>query len=796
MAKKRKPQQGTESQPAPDNRQAANTRPQSAAAQSAAIEAVTTKPSALAASLSFLNDFKVQAIIVGLLAIVVYFNSFFNEFAHDDGIVIIKNEYVLEGFDGIYSILTKDAYDSYYRQLNTTNQLSGGRYRPLSIVTFAIEQQFLGAVPKNKVDSVVRQNISYGVTGPHEKQLIHNMHVRHVVNVLLYALSVVVLLYFLRYIIFKNNPLMALIAAVIFAIHPIHTEVVANVKSRDEIMSLLFMCLTFIFAFKYEEDKTKPWMLINGILSFFLAFLSKEYTLTMIVLLPLAFYTFKNYSVSKSISATLPYLVIVPVYLGLRFNASAPAIDALDVDSSIISMLSLLPKLSIPVGIAGLYFYIRNARKQESDGDSLMKNIIYLAPYFLFMGLFLYQRYKTVPPPAESSAKEVLNNPYLFASATEKLATEIATSLNYIKLLIFPYPLSADYSYNTIPYVDFSNLKVWLSLAVHTGLVVLMIVLFRKIVAMKADAIKNVKNKAAAILPSSDAQNVAAIFLFALTFYFLHLLLICNIVFDIGATMGERLIYHSSVGFVIVVAFLLVKGAERLQNVQVAKAALGVFMTVVIVLCGMQTIARNAAWKNDATLFTTDLKTVPNSVLVNANVAASYITLADYQKTDSARKKYLYDAIGILDHTLMIHRTFVAGFLNRGIAWYKLGYVDKAKPNIDTVRSLYPNYPTLPGMYKLISDYYLKNGWDSYGSKGKYAEAIEEYKKGLAIDNTNVDLWYNMGGAYFTNKQYMEAANSFQTALKLSPGNPQAQQGLQAAMQMLNGGAPPQPPKK
>src|SRR5437764_1125347 len=73
-------------------------------------------------SMAWLYDFKIQSIIICTLAFVFYFNSFFNEYAHDDGIVIVKNEYVQEGFAGIPKILTRDAYDSYYRQLNTTNQ--------------------------------------------------------------------------------------------------------------------------------------------------------------------------------------------------------------------------------------------------------------------------------------------------------------------------------------------------------------------------------------------------------------------------------------------------------------------------------------------------------------------------------------------------------------------------------------------------------------------------------------------------------------------------------------------------
>jgi protein O-mannosyl-transferase len=627
-------------------------------------------------------SFKVQAIIVAVLAFVFYFNTFFNEFAHDDGIVIVKNEYVLEGFAGISNILTKDAYDSYYRQLNTTNQLNGGRYRPLSIVTFAIEQQFLGAASPDNIDSILKQNITYGVSGPQEKKLIHDMHVRHIFNVLWYMLSVVVLLYFLRYIVFKSNPLMAFIAAILFTIHPIHTEVVANVKSRDEIMSLLFMCLTFIFTFKYYEEK-KIKMLIAALVSYFLAFLSKEYAITLVVLLPLSLYIFNNFSIKKSLMAFIPFLGVIVVYIAMRFHVVA-----------------------------------------EVGGNS---------------------------------NNEVLNNPYLFASDSEKLATEIATSLNYLKLLIFPHPLSADYSYDSIPYKDFSNPLVWLSLIVHGGLIAAMFLTFRK----------------------------RSVLCFAIMFYLLHLALVCNIIFDIGATMGERLIYHSSVGFVIAVAYFLCKGAERVQDREMANKALAGFMIVIIILSGYKTIARNADWKNDYTLFQADLKVVPNSVLVNANVAASYITIADQIQDKKEKDEYLQNAIKLLNHALLIHPKFVAAFLNRGIAWYKLGEIDKAKPNFDTVARLYPTYPTLPGMYKLLGDFYMRRGWDRYGKVGKYAEAVQEFQKGIAVDSTNAEIWYNMGGAYFSNHQFADAIESWKRTIKIRPDYPRAQDGMRAAMSAL-----------
>ena len=93
-------------------------------------------------------SFKIQAIILVFIGFVFYANSFSNEYALDDGIVIQNNDYVQQGFRGIPKILSTDAYESFYRQMGAKQQLEGGRFRPLSVVTFAIEQQFFGSNEK------------------------------------------------------------------------------------------------------------------------------------------------------------------------------------------------------------------------------------------------------------------------------------------------------------------------------------------------------------------------------------------------------------------------------------------------------------------------------------------------------------------------------------------------------------------------------------------------------------------------------------------------------------------------
>ncbi len=579
---------------------------------------------------AWVYDFKIQAIVVAALSLLLFCNTFSHEYALDDTIVIAKNEYVYEGFSGIGSILTKDAFDSYYKQFNSSNQLSGGRYRPLSIVTFAVEQQFLGPIPQNKVDSVVSHA---GENGKQEDWFNKNMHVRHVLSVMWFIASMVVLLYFLRYVVFKNNPLMAVIATILFVVHPIHTEVVANVKSRDEIMSLLFLGLTFIFAFKYYELKDKKW-LISGLVCYLLAFLSKEYAVGLILLLPLSFYLFGKFTITDSLKASLPYFAVMAVYMVIRLQIVAPM--------------------------------------------------------------------------SEDSSKDILNNPYALASESQELATKISTTMNYLKLLVFPHPLSADYSYNTIPYKDVTDPIVWLSLGVHIALI-------------------------RAFFYYLKRRNLLS---FAIAFYLINILLICNIIFNIGGTMGERLAYHSSVGFCIAVAYFMVKGMERLQPAATGRVALAGCLLVIVGLCSFKTIDRNKYWKNDYTLFFEDIKVCPNSVLVNADVASSYVNMADLYKDSTQREHSIRQGIKYFSKAIEINPAFVSGYVNRGMAYFKLKQPDSAYYNLRKVWELYPRYPKLD------------------------------------------ELLFNVGVNFYVQQRYTEAINAWQTCLKVTPNYPQAMNAM------------------
>jgi Tfp pilus assembly protein PilF len=612
-------------------------------------------PAAIKAPAPFYLDFRFQAILLAIVGFVFYANTFTHEFAFDDTMAIVDNEYVQQGMGGISDILTKDAYQSYLEQKKGSNQLAGGRYRPLSLVTFAIEQQFMGTDHASET------------TNEKEVRVAHEMHARHFINVLLYVLSVIVLLFFLRRVVFPSNPLLAFIALLLFTIHPVHTEVVANVKSRDEILSLLFISLTFIQAFRYRSSK-KLSHLVLALVCYFLALLSKEYGITLILLLPLSFYLFSGGTPLDSLKSARPYLI--------------PA------------------------------------------------------------GLYLLMRFSSVTSMAEGAESNVMNNPYLFASGLQKLASEILVLLHYLQLLIVPHPLVVDYSYNQLPYTDFSNPLVWLSLAIYGGMITAMVLLYKR-------------------------RHTLC---FAIAFYLFNLVLVSNFFFNIGAPMGERLIYHSSFGFCMIVGYLLYHGTLKLGSLPVSRGALAALMLVLVVLCGFTTIARNKDWKNDETLFLTDVQKSPNSVLVNNNAAAACMNYAKHDSNLAERRQWFTRAISYFDKSIAVYPQHYIAYLNRGLCYFDMGEQDKAIPDWDTVKKYSPDLEAVNKYFTVAGKYYVGRGIQ-YGRNNQLDSAIIAFKKSTDAAPSSPDGWIFLGKTYYLNKNYPEAKAALEKAHKLAPAN-------------------------
>jgi tetratricopeptide (TPR) repeat protein len=166
---------------------------------------------------------------IGLLLaalVLVYGNTLRNEFTMDDGLYVVNNPQVT---------------DPSVQELFAPNTLSNV-YRPFTFATLALNWAVNGGKP-------------FGF---------------HLVNLLLHA-AVTWLLYLLLQAILGTSPeakAVALATAWLFAVHPIHTEAVASVVGRAELLAAGFLLAAWILHLRDRE--------IPALICFLLALLSKE----------------------------------------------------------------------------------------------------------------------------------------------------------------------------------------------------------------------------------------------------------------------------------------------------------------------------------------------------------------------------------------------------------------------------------------------------------------------------------------------------------------------------------------
>ena len=238
--------------------------------------------------------FKWHGVIVFLFGAFLYINTIFHDFTQDDAIVIYDNMYTTQGVSGLKGLFTKDTFFGFFKEEGKAKLVSGGRYRPFTPAMFAIEYQLSGKNPL----------------------------LGHLINILLYGfLCMMIYKLLISLICHKEDSMgmryLALAAALIYAVHPIHTEAVANIKGRDEIMSMLGSILALYFLVKYHDFKLFKY-LIFACISYLIAFLSKENTITFLAVIPLALYFFRDVSAKSAIAKSMVLLIPTFIFLFIR----------------------------------------------------------------------------------------------------------------------------------------------------------------------------------------------------------------------------------------------------------------------------------------------------------------------------------------------------------------------------------------------------------------------------------------------------------------------------------------------
>ncbi len=248
------------------------------------------------------------ALLLVALAFALYGASIGFGYVLDDEMVIHKNAFTMKGFGGLRDIFAHDSFMGYFQKKEQLFLLEGGRYRPLSLATFAMEVGIFG-----------KENTSLP-------------HISHFINILLYGLTGV-LLYRILLGLFPLEEngrwffSLPFIGAAIFVLHPLHSEAVANIKGRDEILALLGGLAALYASLKYfDTNRRSLWLWLSGGFLFF-GMLAKENALTFVAVIPLTVWFCAKQPAGRVFTATLPLLAATFLFVIVRYKALGFMLD-------------------------------------------------------------------------------------------------------------------------------------------------------------------------------------------------------------------------------------------------------------------------------------------------------------------------------------------------------------------------------------------------------------------------------------------------------------------------------------
>jgi hypothetical protein len=566
----------------------------------------------------------IPALAVLLLATGLYMRALNYEYVLDDQIVITKNDFTQAGFAGIKDIFTTESFTGYFKQRR--DLVAGARYRPLSIATFAVEYEVVGGL---------------------------NRQVSHFLNALFYGLTALLLFRILAMCFPKDNDKkwyvsIAFWGAMLFALHPVHVEVVANIKGRDEILGLLGSLGAWYASMRYMDGKKWYWLGLSFV-SLFAGLMAKENAITFLAVIPIAMLVFCQAKWKDLLITAAPVLVASALYLIIRLQV----IGYLTTDQTI---------------------------------------------------------------------TDLMNNPFVEMSESEKYATITYTLGKYLRLLFFPHPLSHDYYPYAIAIQSWGKPLVTLSLLLYA------------LIGFSALRVLFKPN----------------VFGFIAVYYLATLSIVSNIVFPVGTFMNERFIYMPSVAFCIFLPYLLLKYLPGNFGNRKSVLTFGLALLIVYALgFSVRSFTRIPAWKDALSLNASAVKVSKNSARANLFMCTALYNKALETQDPEEKARLLDQAERYVTRSLEIFPSYGNGLkMTAGVAAEQF----KADKNINKLLSVFddllrrrPNIKYVDEYLEFLNgrnqyvpelkDFYYQIGYEYYGLQARFGnEAIKYLNYGLQVD--------------------------------------------------------------
>lgn len=243
-----------------------------------------------------------------------------------------------------------------------------------------------------------------------------------------------------------------------------------------------------------------------------------------------------------------------------------------------LALLSKEMAVMLPVLLA-LYSWI-----YEERGGRIVKTI----PFFALLGAYIAYRV--------FGLEVFVSQHQMRADVVTLISTAAAATYDYIRLLVFPYPLKAFY---TLAWYGPGSFKALTGFGVIIVALLLFLFFFAK------------------------GRRTAA---YGLAWTFVALAPVMNMGALGEFSIAERYLYIPSIGFSILVGLCFARFAEG----SFARfAAIG--LAVAVVVLGTMTVKRNMLWSNDFDFYTEMVRVAPTSPMAHGNLAHAHFNLGDLQ---------------------------------------------------------------------------------------------------------------------------------------------------------------------
>jgi Flp pilus assembly protein TadD len=365
------------------------------------------------------------------------------------------------------------------------------------------------------------------------------------------------------------------------------------------------------------------------------------------------------------------------------------------------------------------------------------------APFFVAAFFYLALRTNILDKDNSSGVNMIVNNIVWGAKGPQILSTNLSVWLEYLRLLIFPHPLSYDYSFNQIPLAGWDSPRVWLSLLAYIGIFVGGGYLVYK-------------------------KNLVGL---GLLFYGFTFAIFSNIIpkFVLASTLAERFMFMPSLGYCMAVVLGLYYLVQKISAAQTAN--------IVIALCAIVglgysylTIQRNPVWESNATLFGSGISTSPESFRTHYNIGEILRVEGELKKQAAVAKKdnaAIQQANAMLKQAGVHYKNSLNIYPKNDNNWYNLGicYIN----NNDTLEA--------EKAFQKSLDVNPKNGLSAnnlgviYFWKKNYPKAIEIFELAVKGQNPQIGNAYsNLGAAYHNMGNSAKAIENYEKALTYSQG--------------------------